>query len=83
MTCMGAAPRPAATSTNVRRLEWSEPAEWKEWNVGDSVVNKIRYERIIGSMCQVVLILHADDWCDFTRSSDLHGCDVAKADMTH
>ncbi len=43
------------------RLQWSEPAKWKERNVGDAVAGKVRYERIVGPMCQVVLILDADD----------------------
>jgi hypothetical protein len=38
-----------------RRLEWSEAAEWKEWHVGNPVTTKISYERIIGSMCEVVV----------------------------
>jgi hypothetical protein len=32
------------------RLEWSEPAEWKERHVGDTVTSKIGYKCIIGSM---------------------------------
>ena len=43
------------------RLQWSEPAKRKERNVGDAVAGKVRDERIVGSMCQVVLILDADD----------------------
>ena len=46
------------------RLEWSEPTEWKEWHVGDAVAGKIGYERIIGPMREVVVVLYADDRSD-------------------
>src|ERR1035437_583402 len=66
-----------------RRLEWSEPAEWKEWHVGDAVASKIGYEYIIRPMCEVVLVLYADDRSDLSGFIDLLGRDIAKPDMTH
>jgi len=65
------------------RLEWSEPAEGKEWHVGDAVTSKIGYKCIIGSMCEVVVVLYADDRSDLSGFRDLRGRNVAKPDMTH
>ena len=64
------------------RLEWSEPAEWKEWHVGDSVTSKIGYKCIICSMREVVVVLYTDDRSDLSGFRDLRGRDVAKPDMT-
>src|SRR5271168_1028515 len=58
------------------RLKWSEPAEWKERHVGDAVTSKISYERIVGSMGEVVLVLYAHDWSDLPGFRDLLGRDV-------
>jgi hypothetical protein len=65
------------------RLEWSKPAEWKEWHVSDAVTSKIGYECIIGSMREVVVVLYADDRSDLSGFRDLRGRDVARPDMTH
>ena len=60
-----------------------EPAEWKEWHVGDAVTSKIGYECLIGSMREVVVVLYADNRSDPSGFRDLPGRDVAKTDMTH
>ncbi len=60
-TCIGVASRREPLSDKRIRLQWSEPAKRKERNIGDAVTSKIRDERIVGPMCQVVLILDADD----------------------
>src|ERR1039457_6351659 len=49
------------------RLQWRKPAEWKERNVGDAVASKVRDQRIVCPMGQVVLILNADDRDDPSR----------------
>ena len=65
------------------RLQWSKPTEWKERNVRNAVTREIRDESIVGSLCQVVLILDADDGDDPPRFRDLRGRDVAQPDMTY
>ena len=64
-------------------LQWGEPAEWKEWHIGDTVTSKIGDESIVGSMREVVVVLHADDGSDPSCFRDLRGRDVAQPDMTH
>ena len=55
------------------RLEWSKTAKWKEWHVGDAVTSKIGYECIIGSMREIVVVLHANDRSDLSGFRDLRG----------
>ena len=45
-------------------MQWGEPAEWKEWHIGDGVTSKIGYEWIIGPVREVVVVLYADDRSD-------------------
>src|ERR1700729_4425641 len=65
------------------RLEWSKTAKRKEWHVGDAVTSKIGYECIIGSVREVVVVLHANDRSDLSGFRDLRGRGVAQPDMTH
>src|SRR6185437_4508146 len=55
----------------VRRLQWAESPEWKERNVGDTVASEVRDQCIVGPMCEVVVILDADDWDDLSRLRNL------------
>jgi len=55
--------------------------EWKEWHIGDAVTSKIRDKCIVGSMCQVVLVLHADNRNNPPRFCELCRRDIAQANM--
>jgi hypothetical protein len=61
-------------------LERSEPTEWKEWHIGDAAASEIGDESFVGPMCEVVLVLHADDRNDTSVFVDLRGRDIAKPD---
>src|SRR5580700_9479477 len=53
------------------RLQWSEPAERKEWNVSNPFACKVSDECIVFAMRQVVMVLDADDGDDAPRFRDL------------
>ena len=63
-------------------MQRGEPAERKKWHIGDTVTSKIVDESIVGSMHEVVLVLHADDRSDPSCFGELRGCDITQPDMT-
>src|SRR5277367_6794037 len=66
-----------------RRLQWAEAAEWEEWHVGDGMAGKIVDQGIVGSVHQVVHVLHTDNRSDLSRLRDLRRRDVAQPDVTN
>src|SRR5580658_4891813 len=65
------------------RLQWREPAEWKERHVRNPVVSEILDEHVIGSMHEVVVILYTDNRDHPPRFRNLGGRDVAQPDMAY
>ena len=77
------APRRAATSDKVRRLQRSEAAERKERHIGDAVAGQIVDQGVVGAMRQIVMVLHADDLADPAPFRDLRRRDIAQPDVAH
>src|SRR5215472_6404690 len=66
-----------------RRLQRSEASQWKEWHVPYTLFREVIDEAIIGSVCDVVKVLHADYLRNSLSLGELLRADVAQTQMTN
>src|SRR6516165_9595082 len=64
-----------------RRLQRSEASQWKEWHVAYALFREVIDKAIIGSMCDVVKVLHADYLRNSPGLCELLPADVAQTQM--
>ena len=66
----------------LRRLQRREAAKRKERHIGDAVAGEIVDHRVVGTMRQIVVILHAGDTRRSAAFGDLLGRCIAQTDVT-
>ena len=62
-------------------MQRREPAEREVRHKGDAAAGEIVDQSVVGPVCQIVLVLHADDLADLASLRDLQGRDVAEAEV--
>src|ERR1700722_4035462 len=67
----------------LRRLQWSEPAQREERHISDALLREIINKAIVTSLGYVVQVLHADDVRNFLRLGQLFGTHIAQPEMAN